>query len=101
MSAAWAAYQIDAVLLDTVECWRRPSTRATSISSGVGVQYGSPQVLEFLLNRGAGRLPHSGGTLHEHLMRVGALLAEWGEDEACRRPGCAMPVTARMASPRR
>jgi hypothetical protein len=33
---------------------------------------------EFLLDRGAGRLPHPGGTLYEHLVRVAALLADWG-----------------------
>jgi catechol 2,3-dioxygenase-like lactoylglutathione lyase family enzyme len=53
----------------------------------VSVQYGSPQVLEFLLDRGAGRLAHPGGTLHEHLMRVGALLAEWGADEDLQAAG--------------
>ena len=33
---------------------------------------------EFLLARGAGQRPHPGGTLHEHLLRVADLLAEWG-----------------------
>jgi len=36
------------------------------------------KITEFLLDRGAGRLPHPGGTLYEHLVRVAALLAAWG-----------------------
>jgi catechol 2,3-dioxygenase-like lactoylglutathione lyase family enzyme len=39
------------------------------------------QIQEFLLDHGAGQLPHPGGTLYEHLVRVAALLAEWGADE--------------------
>jgi hypothetical protein len=39
------------------------------------------RIRELLLDRGAGRLPHPGGTLYEHLARVAALLAEWGADE--------------------
>jgi len=39
------------------------------------------QIEEFLLERGAGRLPHPGGTLFDHLARVAALLAEWGADD--------------------
>ena len=35
-------------------------------------------VREFLLERGADRLQHPGGTLYAHLGRVAALLAEWG-----------------------
>lgn len=35
-------------------------------------------VREFLLERGAGRLQHPGGTLYAHMGRVAALLAEWG-----------------------
>jgi len=53
----------------------------------VGVEYGSPQIRDFLLNRGSGRIPHPGGTLHEHLIRVGALLAEWGADEDLQAAG--------------
>jgi catechol 2,3-dioxygenase-like lactoylglutathione lyase family enzyme len=53
----------------------------------VSVEYGSPQIREFLLDRGSGRLPHPGGTLHEHLIRVGALLAEWGADEDLQAAG--------------
>jgi (p)ppGpp synthase/HD superfamily hydrolase len=41
----------------------------------------TPAVQEFLLARGAGQLAHPGGTLHAHLNRVAALLAEWGADE--------------------
>jgi len=41
----------------------------------------SQQIQEFLLDRGAGRLPHPGGTLYEHLVRVAALLADWGANQ--------------------
>jgi hypothetical protein len=33
---------------------------------------------EFLLSLGADRVPHPGGTLHEHLLRVADLLGQWG-----------------------
>ena len=39
------------------------------------------QIQEFLLDHGAGQLPHPGGTLYEHLIRVAALLGDWGADE--------------------
>ena len=42
---------------------------------------------KFLLDRGAGRLPHPGGTLYEHLIRVAALLADWGADEELQAVG--------------
>lgn len=45
------------------------------------------KVNEFLLARGADRLPHPGGTLFEHLGRVAALLATWGADEALQAAG--------------
>jgi hypothetical protein len=45
------------------------------------VRVESNRITEFLLGRGAGQLPHPGGTLYEHLVRVAALLAEWGADE--------------------
>ena len=35
-------------------------------------------IAEFLRDHGAGQLPHPGGTLLEHLLRVRRLLAEWG-----------------------
>jgi hypothetical protein len=38
-------------------------------------------IREFLLERGAGRLTHPGGTLYEHVTRVAELLAEWGADK--------------------
>jgi hypothetical protein len=41
----------------------------------------TPEIQEFLLARGAGQLAHPGGTLHAHLNRVAALLAEWGAAE--------------------
>src|SRR5689334_9087491 len=34
----------------------------------------------FLRDRGADRMPHPGGTLYEHVVRVAGLLAEWGAD---------------------
>jgi len=39
------------------------------------------------LERGADRLPHPGGTLYEHLIRVAALLAEWGASEEVQAAG--------------
>ncbi|MFI0961226.1 VOC family protein [Streptomyces sp. NPDC021080] len=39
-----------------------------------------PCIEEFLRARGAGRMPHPGGTLLGHLVRVARLLAEWGAD---------------------
>ena len=47
----------------------------------------SHEIKEFLLDRGAGRLPHPGGTLYEHLVRVTALLAEWEPTRTCRAAG--------------
>lgn len=49
--------------------------------------HGYPQILDFLLGRGADQLAHPGGTLHEHLVRVAELLADWGADEALRAAG--------------
>ena len=46
-----------------------------------------PPVREFLLERGAGRLQHPGGTLYEHVTRVAALLAEWGASEEVQAAG--------------
>jgi hypothetical protein len=46
-----------------------------------------PQIRDFLLDRGAGQLAHPGGTLHEHLVRVAELLADWGADEALQAAG--------------
>src|SRR5439155_15736430 len=34
----------------------------------------------FLRERGADRMPHPGGTLYQHVVRVAGLLAEWGAD---------------------
>ena len=56
---------------------RRP--HVTSITSDVRPE--TRQIQEFLLDHGAGQLPHPGGTLYEHLVRVAALLAEWGAGE--------------------
>ncbi|MFD0904792.1 VOC family protein [Actinomadura sediminis] len=46
-----------------------------------------PSIEAFLRDRGAARIPHPGGTLLEHLRRVGRLLAEWGADPAVRAAG--------------
>lgn len=45
---------------------------------------GSQKIEEFLLECGAGQLPRPGGTLYERLIRVAALLADWGADEDLR-----------------
>jgi hypothetical protein len=42
---------------------------------------------EFLLDHGADRIDHPGGTLHDHLIRVGATLAGWGAAEDVRLAG--------------
>lgn len=47
----------------------------------------SEKIKELLLERGAGQLQHPGGTLYEHLVRVAALLADWGADEDLRVAG--------------
>jgi hypothetical protein len=46
-----------------------------------------PPVREFLLERGADRLQHPGGTLYEHVTRVAALLAEWGASKEVQAAG--------------
>jgi catechol 2,3-dioxygenase-like lactoylglutathione lyase family enzyme len=47
----------------------------------------SQEIQVFLRDRGAGQLPHPGGTLYEHLVRVAALLAEWGADQGLQVAG--------------
>lgn len=44
-------------------------------------------VEEFLRGHGAGRLPHPGGTLLQHLLRVQQLLAAWGAGPDVRTAG--------------
>ncbi|MGW2720026.1 DUF6817 domain-containing protein [Streptomyces sp. NPDC001492] len=44
-------------------------------------------VEEFLRGHGAGRLPHPGGTLLEHLLRVQEMLAAWGAGPEIRTAG--------------
>jgi hypothetical protein len=44
-------------------------------------------IREFLLERGAGRLKHPGGTLYEHVNRVADLLADWGANEKVQAAG--------------
>lgn len=41
----------------------------------------------FLRDRGAGEMPHPGGTLLEHLLRVQRLLTEWDADPAVQTAG--------------
>lgn len=48
---------------------------------------GSQKIEEFLIERGAGQLSHPGGTLYEHLVRVAALLADWGASEDLQAAG--------------
>jgi hypothetical protein len=43
------------------------------------------EIEKFLIQRGAGRLSHPGGTLYEHLVRVAALLADWGSSDDLHR----------------
>ncbi len=43
--------------------------------------------LDFLLDRGAGKLAHPGGTLYEHLVRVAELLTAWGADQDLQAAG--------------
>jgi hypothetical protein len=40
------------------------------------------RIVAFLADRGAGRLPHPGGTLLDHLRRTHGLLAAWGAPPA-------------------
>lgn len=56
-----------------------PGTKCRDYDPGVRAE--SPEIEQFLLDRGAGQLAHPGGTLHEHLVRVAALLAGWGASE--------------------
>jgi catechol 2,3-dioxygenase-like lactoylglutathione lyase family enzyme len=51
------------------------------------VRLDTQQIQEFLLEHGAGQLPHPGGTLYEHLIRVAALLTDWGADEDLQAAG--------------
>ena len=44
-------------------------------------------VREFLLERGADRLQHPGGTLYAHVRRVAGLLAEWGASQEVQTAG--------------
>ena len=46
-----------------------------------------PAVEEFLRARGAGGMDHPGGTLLEHLLRVGDRLGAWGADPAVQLAG--------------
>jgi len=44
-------------------------------------------VREFLLERGADRLQHPGGTLYAHVRRVAGLLAKWGASQEVQAAG--------------
>ena len=46
-----------------------------------------PDLAQWLASRGAGGIPHPGGTLLAHLERVQARLARWGARPALRRAG--------------
>ena len=46
-----------------------------------------PRIEEFLRAAGTDRMPHPGGTLLEHLLRVAGTLAEWGADPAVQAAG--------------
>ena len=59
----------------------------TRITSDVIRPAESHPICEFLLERGAARLPHPGGTLYEHVSRVAELLADWGADGELRIAG--------------
>jgi hypothetical protein len=48
---------------------------------------GQEAIEAFLRERGAGRMPHPGGTLLEHLGRVQRLLADWGADSVVQTAG--------------
>lgn len=45
------------------------------------------RIRQFLLDYGAGGLPHPGGTLYEHVVRVAGLLAGWGASEDLQAAG--------------
>ncbi|MCX4744028.1 hypothetical protein OG455_00620 [Kitasatospora sp. NBC_01287] len=60
---------------------------AGSPGSGSGRAEAWPAAEEFLRARGAGELPHPGGTLLAHLIRVADLLGEWGADPHVRVAG--------------
>jgi catechol 2,3-dioxygenase-like lactoylglutathione lyase family enzyme len=51
------------------------------------VRSGSQKIEEFLIECGAGQLSHPGGTLYEHLVRVAALLGDWGASEDLQAAG--------------
>ncbi|MFF3411834.1 DUF6817 domain-containing protein [Streptomyces sp. NPDC002742] len=53
-------------------------SEGSSQGRGSGRAAARPAVEEFLRTRGAGEMPHPGGTLLEHLIRVASLLGEWG-----------------------
>jgi catechol 2,3-dioxygenase-like lactoylglutathione lyase family enzyme len=56
----------------------------TCITCDVNVAAEPGPIHRFLLERGAGRLRHPGGTLYEHATRVAALLAQWGASQEVR-----------------
>ncbi|MEV4615294.1 VOC family protein [Kitasatospora sp. NPDC049258] len=61
--------------------------RAGSPPGGRASAGDRPAVEEFLRSRGAGEIPHPGGTLLDHLIRVARRLADWGADPDLRAAG--------------
>lgn len=59
----------------------------TCISRDVTVTGEAHSVRQFLLEHGAGRLRHPGGTLYDHVTRVADLLAEWEAAEEVQAAG--------------
>ncbi|MEY9969067.1 catechol 2,3-dioxygenase-like lactoylglutathione lyase family enzyme [Streptacidiphilus sp. MAP12-16] len=59
----------------------------SSPGSSAGRAVAWPAVEELLRTRGASEMPHPGGTLLDHLIRVARLLDEWGTDPDVRAAG--------------
>ncbi|MEV6028095.1 DUF6817 domain-containing protein [Streptomyces sp. NPDC052036] len=55
-------------------------TDAPSPAAGSDLAPDRPEITSFLAARGTDRMPHPGGTLLQHLMRVARLLSQWGAD---------------------
>lgn len=51
------------------------------------VDFHTTPAAAFLRERGADRMPHPGGTLYQHVVRVAGLLAEWDADQDLRVAG--------------
>ncbi|MFF7190662.1 DUF6817 domain-containing protein [Streptomyces sp. NPDC008222] len=55
-------------------------TDAPSPAAGSDGAPDRPEITSFLAARGTDRMPHPGGTLLQHLVRVARLLSQWGAD---------------------